>query len=125
MPSSSRTSLTALTREHPSALEINQADQGNTPQETQVAETPADETLKTEVLEVEGLVNEKVNNTTEPAQAIINSLAVEPDLEKATTTIARKRRTRKSTKSTTTAAKTKTATRARKSTKTTRKTKTT
>ena len=122
MPSSSRTSLSALNRKHPAALEINQE---NTQQEDQTAETPAAETSKEEVLEVVGLVGEKVNNATEPAQAIINSLAVEPDLEKAATTIKRKKRTRKSSKSTTATAKTKTTTRARKTTKTPRKTTTT
>ena len=122
MPSSSRTSLSALPRKHPATLEINQ---DNTEQKTQTAENPVAETSKEEVLEVVGLVGEKVNNATEPAQAIINSLAVEPDLEKAATTTTRKKRTRKSAKSTTATAKTKTTTRARKTTKTSRKTTTT
>ena len=122
MPSSSRTSLSSLNREHPAALEINQ---DNPEQKNESAETPVAKTSKDEVLEVVGLVDEKVNNATEPAQAIINSLAVEPDLEKAATTTSRKKRTRKSAKSTTATAKTKTTTRARKTTKKSRKTTTT
>ena len=95
MPSSSRTSLSALQPDHPAApLEINQANQ--TDKNISDSATNA-EVAQEEVLEVEGLIDEKVNNATEPAQAIINSLAVDPDLEKATTT-KRKRRTKKATK---------------------------
>ena len=112
MPSSSRTSLSALQPDHPVApLEINQENQAD--KNTSSSATTA-EAAQEDVLEVEGLIDEKVNNATEPAQAIINSLAVDPDLEKATTT-KRKRRTKKATK-TTTSAKTKTATRSQKTT---------
>ena len=109
MPSSSRTSLSAFHPKHPAGLEINQVNQAG--KDTSGNEENV-KTTQEEVLEVEGLIDEKVNNATEPAQAIINSLAVNPDLEKATTT-KRKRRTKKATKTTSTA-KTKTATRTQK-----------
>jgi len=114
MPSSSRTSLSALELEHPSNAPTNQitkAETGNTSESTE------------DVLETVGLINQKVNDATEPAQAIINSLAVEPDVESATKT--RKRRDKKSTSTRTDTTKSKTTARSRKTTKSSRKTKTT
>ena len=109
MPSSSRTSFSAIQPNHHAELRINQVEQAG--KATSVKGENAKSTQE-EVLEVEGLVDEKVNSATEPAQAIINSLAVDPDLEQAATT-KRRRRTKKATKTTSTA-KTKTATRTQK-----------
>lgn len=114
MPSSSRTSLSALELEHPSNAPTNQtakAETGNTSESTE------------DVLETVGLISQKVNDATEPAQAIINSLAVEPDVESATKT--RKRQAKKSTSTRIATSNTKTTAPSRKTTKSSRKTKTT
>lgn len=99
MPSSSRTSLSALIRSHQAELDaikeligkpVNKKPDLKT---EEISEPTQEDSTQDEVLEVVGLLNQKVNDATEPAQAIINSLAVTPDMEKAATTT--KRRTRK------------------------------
>jgi len=93
MASSSRISLSDL---NPPALTGPQRKRNPGVENLDVEE----EVEAEDVLEVESIETSKVNEATEPAQAIINSLSVNPDLEKATKT--RKRRSKKATKATST-----------------------
>jgi len=107
MGSTSRISLSDL---NPPALTKRPQQKTSTAKDDQVEEATTDETE--DVLEVESIETSKVNDATEPAQAIINSLSVDPDLEKATKT--KKRRSKKTTKATSSAKKSKTSSRTKK-----------
>ena len=97
MPSSARTSLSSLNPNHPSdsgevTLVINNKKEIMTENKIKAPKNDKDE--DDDVLKVESIETARTNNATEPAQAIINSLSVNPDLEKAVQT--KKRRTKKS-----------------------------
>lgn len=108
MASSSRISLSDL---NPRPLTGPQNKVRDAETKTSEQETLVEGKETEEVLEVEAIETSKVNDATEPAQAIINSLSVNPDLEKATRT--KKRRTKKSIKTTSAKSKKKASTKSR------------